>query len=297
MTAIEPLTFPAPALLPALLAALFLAPAAAQGGDEEDLPPAQDLRAGDDEHMRYFLIGPKDPEQEAPKDGYKLLLVLPGGDGGADFQTFVRRIAANACGDDWVVAQLVAPMWSEKQAETLVWPTRENEAKGMKFATEDFVAAVVRDVEGRVAIDPEHVFTLSWSSGGPAAYAASLDPTIGITGSFVAMSVFKPDQLPSLKKAKGHAYFLLHSPQDFIPIAMAQEAVKQLGKAGAEVELLEYEGGHGWRGNVYGTMRQGLEWLQQHHAKPDKKRLAERKKAEKARAKEGARDGAAKGRR
>lgn len=262
-----------------LLLAAFVPASPAQqdgSGEHEDLPPATDLRAGDDEHMRYCLIGPR-PEQKEPKDGYKLLLVLPGGDGSADFATFARRIAANATDERWLVAQLVAPMWTEKQAETLVWPTRQNKADGMEFATEDFVAAVIRDVERRQPIDPQFVFTLSWSSGGPAAYAVSLDPSIGVTGSFVAMSVFKPDQMPQLKRAKGHAYFLLHSPQDFIPIAMAKDAERQLGKVGAEVELVEYEGGHGWRGDVYGNMRRGLAWLEQHHQKPDKQRLRERK--------------------
>jgi predicted esterase len=251
-------------------------PGGQTGDKQESLPPATDLRAGDDEHMRYFLVGPR-AQGKAPKDGFKLLLVLPGGDGSADFATFVRRIAANATDGQWLLAQLVAPMWTDKQADTLVWPTRQNKADGMKFATEDFVAAVIRDVERRHPVDPQFVFTLSWSSAGPAAYAVSLDPSIGVTGSFVAMSVFKPDQLPPLKRAKGHAYYLLHSPQDFIPIAMAKDAQKQLGKAGAEVGMAEYEGGHGWRGDVYGTMRLGIEWLERHHQKPDKQRLREHK--------------------
>ena len=35
-----------------------------------------------------------------------------------------------------------------------------------------------------------------------------------MTGTFVAMSVFKPDLLPSLKPAKGRAFCILHSPDD-----------------------------------------------------------------------------------
>ena len=38
------------------------------------------------------------------------------------------------------------------------------------------------------------------------------------------MSVFKPDQLPPLANAEGRAYFILHSPDDFIPIRMTHEA-------------------------------------------------------------------------
>lgn len=261
-----------PFAVPTVLAALALAPALPaqeEPAPREELPAAQDLRAGDDEKKRYFLIGPR--AEQAPKAGYKLLLVLPGGDGSAEFKTFVQRIAAHATGEDWLTAQLTAPMWSEKQAETLVWPTRKVKAEGMAFATEDFAAAVVRDVAKRHPIDPEHVFVLAWSSGGPAAHAISLDPTIGVTGTFVAMSVWKPDNLPPLKPAKGHAYFVMHSPQDFIPIAMARRSVEDLAKHGAKAELLEYEGGHGWRGNVYGNLRQGLRWLEEHHAKADPK--------------------------
>ena len=85
--------------------------------------------------------------------------------------------------------------------------------------------------------------------------------------------------MPPLASAKGHAYWLLHSPQDLIKIAFAEEALKTLKKKGAEVELERYEGGHGWKGDVYGMMRRGIEWLEKHHAAPDKQRLAERKKA------------------
>lgn len=279
-----------------------IAVAQQSGGDDEALPAAVDLRAGGDEQMRYFLIGPRAANDakapKAPADGYRLLLVLPGGDGSAEFATFVRRIAAHATDGTWLVAQLVAPVWAKGQADQLVWPTKSNPFDGMKFATEDFVAAVLRDVERQHPVDPAAVFTLAWSSSGPAAYAASLDPAIGVTGTFVAMSVWKPDQLPALTKAKGHAYYLLHSPQDFIPIAMCKRAAAALKKAGATVATAEYEGGHGWRGDVYGLMRTGLAWLQEHHAPADKQRLAERKKQAKGGAAvpaDGGKDGASAG--
>ncbi len=113
----------------------------------------------------------------------------------------------------------------------------------MRFSTEGFLDAVIEEVESRYSVDPEKVFTLSWSSSGPAAYAAALTEGSKITGSFVAMSVFKPDQLPSLKGAKGKAFYLLHSPDDFIPIRMAEDAEKQLSEKRAEVCLQTYEGG------------------------------------------------------
>jgi hypothetical protein len=73
-------------------------------------------------------------------------------------------------------------------------------------------------------IGTEHVYTLIWSSSGPAAYAASL--TVDeIKDSFVAMSVFRPDRLPDLAKAKGHRYFIYHSPEEkTCPLRMAEHS-------------------------------------------------------------------------
>ena len=54
------------------------------GQDDVADVPSEDLRAKGDEQKRYFLIG-ADEKAKAPKGGYKLLLVMPGGDGSADF--------------------------------------------------------------------------------------------------------------------------------------------------------------------------------------------------------------------
>jgi predicted esterase len=226
---------------------------------------ARDLRAGNDEHKRYFLIGPRSLERP-PEGGFKLLLVLPGGDGSADFQPFVQRIFENSLPEGYVVAQLVAPKWSDEQAERLVWPTKSRPLKGMKFSTEEFIDSVINDVGKQCKINPQFVFTLSWSSGGPAAYTASLTDNSRITGSFVAMSVFKPDQLPDLKKGNGKAYYILHSPQDRIPMRFAEAARDRLAEAGATTKLQTYEGGHGWHGDVFGNIRAGIKWLEQQQA-------------------------------
>lgn len=132
----------------------------------------------------------------------------------------------------------------------------------MKFSTEAFVESVIRDVSKRSKIDPARVFTLSWSSSGPAAYALSLRPKTPIRGSFIAMSVFKPETLPKLDAAKGHAYFLYHSKDDKVcPYSHAEAAVEKLKAKGASVELKTYDGGHGWKGDMYGAIRAGFEWL------------------------------------
>jgi predicted esterase len=81
------------------------------------------------------------------------------------------------------------------------------------------------------------------------------------------MSVFHPAVLPPLAAAKGHPYFIYHSPQDFIPMAQPEAARDALQKAGGIVELQTYEGGHGWRGDVFGDIRKGINWLEQHAMK------------------------------
>jgi predicted esterase/predicted Ser/Thr protein kinase len=224
--------------------------------------PMLDLRAGGDEMKRFLLIGLRDG-QSTPEAGYRFLIVMPGGAGDANFSPFVRRIYKNVLNQNWMIAQLIAPQWDwdAAQATNLVWPTARDRYPAARFTTEQFVAAVVEEIARQHSIDPRCVFTLSWSSGGPAAYAVSLDSATRVTGSFIAMSVFRPEKLPDLAAAKGRLYYLLHSPQDFISIKMPETARDLLQARGARVEFQTYEGGHGWRGDVYGHLRRGIEWL------------------------------------
>lgn len=253
-----------------LILAVVLCPAI-PGIAQEDVADvkSQDLRVAGNEHQRYFLIGPKETGT-SPMGGYRLLLVLPGGDGGADFHAFVKRIFKNALPDNYVVAQPVSVEWTPGQFKKLVWPTAKSECSGMEFTTEQFAKAVIEDVKKKYKINPDYVFLLGWSSGGTACYSIALQEQTQTTGAFIAMSVFKPANYPSLKNAEGRAFYILHSPEDFIPIKMAETAEKRLSEKGAAAELARYSGGHGWRGDVYGNIRKGIEWLEQHHrqAKP-----------------------------
>jgi predicted esterase len=224
--------------------------------------PSQDLRAGGDSDKRYFLIGPA-KGSKAPAAGRGLVVILPGGDGSAEFHPFVKRIFKNSLPEGYVAAQPVAVKWSEKQM--VVWPTEglKKLVKDAKFTTEEFVAAVVEDVGTKHALDRKRVFVLGWSSSGPAAYAAVLQEKPAVTGAFVAMSVFKPDTLPPLERAKGRPVYLYHSPDDRVcPFRMAKQAEKDLATAGAAVKLAEYQGGHGWRGGLYDEIRDGVAWLE-----------------------------------
>ena len=134
-------------------------PLSARPDDVADVP-SQDRRAGGDANKRFFLIGPRKGARE-PRQGFGLVVVLPGGPGGADFHRFVKLIYKQAVPDGYLVAQPVAVRWTDKQF--IVWPTKEVPAAKMQFTTEEFVAAVIKEVAARHKVDPRKVFTLSWS--------------------------------------------------------------------------------------------------------------------------------------
>lgn len=199
---------------------------------------------------------------KAPESGFKLLIVMPGGDGSADFNPFIRRIYKNALDNEYLIVQPVAFKWRPNQQ--IVWPTRTNKVDGQKFATEDFVEAIIRDVEAKHKIDKKAIYTLSWSSGGPAAYAVSLAKDSPVTGSYIAMSVFHTDSLPPLTAARDRAYYIEHSPEDQVcPFDQAKQAEESLKKEGAQVQFNTYDGGHGWHGDIFGRIRAGVGWLNQ----------------------------------
>jgi predicted esterase len=209
---------------------------------------------------RYLFVGPESA-QGAPQDGYGLLVVLPGGAGTADFHPFVRRIHEQALGEGFLTAQPLAEKWTPRQR--IVWPTRRSRVPRMEYSTEELVAAVIEDVAARHTVDRERVYVLAWSSGGPAAYATLLDEESPVRGGLIAMSVFKPNELPPLENARGRGFYLLHSREDRVcPFRMAETASRSLAAAGARTELVEYDGGHGWRGDVFGNIRRGIEWLE-----------------------------------
>jgi predicted esterase len=252
-------------LLTLLTVVLALLPstAPAQPDDIADVPSVE-RHAGGDQNKRYFLIGPR-KEARAPKDGNGLVVILPGGGGSAEFNPFVRRILKHALPEGYLAAEPVAVKWTEQQE--IVWPTQRNAVEKMKFSTEQFVLAVIDDVAGRQKLEPRRVFKLSWPSSGPASYAVALTGK-SVTGSFIAMSVFKPELLPPLAGAKGRALYLLHSPEDRVcPFRMAEQASAELGRAGARMKLATYEGGHGWRRAVYPQIRAGIEWLERNAAR------------------------------
>jgi predicted esterase len=221
---------------------------------------SEKLFAAGDRNKTYFIIGASN-EKPVPEEGFGLVIIMPGGDGSADFNPFVRRIYRYSLPQTYLVAQPVAVKWTPQQQ--IGWPTKKNKVPEQKFSTEEFVEAVIKDVRTKYKLNDKHIFTLSWSSSGPAAYAISLQEKKSVTGSFIAMSVFRPDWFPPLKNAASHAYFLYHSPDDKVcPFWMAQRAENVLEQNGAETKLVTYEGGHGWHGNIYDNITGGIEWLE-----------------------------------
>ena len=248
--------------MPRLVLTLLLIAISARAADEV---PSEKRKAGGDDHKQYFLIGAS-KDRKAPKEGFGLVVIMPGGDGSVEFHPFVKRLYEKALPEGYLAAQPIAVQWTDDQE--IVWPSGKLKVDKMKFTTEEFVAAVIADVGKSYKLDPARTFTLTWSSSGPAAYAISLQEKPIVAGSLIAMSVFKPDLLPDLKAAKGHAYYLYHSPDDRVcPLWMAEAAEKKLTETGAKVTLAKYDGGHGWQGDTFNDVRTGIVWLEKNAVK------------------------------
>ena len=252
-----------------MIATMVLALTACPCPVQDDPPAPLEVTIGGDEHKRYLLHGGS-KDAKAPASGWKVLVVMPGGDGSAEFAPFVGRIRENVLGKDWLLVQLIAPVWAKEQSEKNVWPTKLSPWPKMEFTCEELFAAVLEDVAKDRKLDPKYLITLAWSSSGTLAYALALQEKTPVTGTFVAMSVFKPENLPSTKAAKGRNFYVLHSAEDFIPIKMAEDARDELTKKGAKVEYETYAGGHGWHGDVYGTIGKGIRWLEKEAKAPKK---------------------------
>lgn len=222
--------------------------------------PAQDILIDDDPMQRYFLIGLSE-DQPAAEAGYPIVIVLPGGAGGADFLPFVRRIHKHSLPPGWLIAQPVAPTWDDQQKEQIVWPSSAFPYPAAKFTTESFIDQVISDVSARTKLNENRRYLLAWSSGGPAAYAAILRKDSCFEGAFIAMSAGPPAKL-DLAQASGRKFYLFQSEQDTVTrFWWARAAQLKLASSGATVTLKPYEGGHGWHGPVFQQISAGLTWL------------------------------------
>lgn len=249
-----------------ILGLLLCVTSAAWGQSDVADVRSQRRAVGGDERQSYFLINAH-PDRPTPKGGFGLVVVLPGGPGSADFNPFVKRIAKHAAPADCLVVQLVAHKWAADQQ--IVWPTYRNKVEGQKFTTEQFAMAAIDEVRSLHEINPQRIYAMGWSSSGMPVYSMVMKHGSVITGGFVSQSVFKPDQLPPMKQAKGRAFYIEHAPDDRVcPYRLAELARDTLKGAGANVKFAPYRGGHGWRVDVWGRMRRAFTWLEK--TQPDR---------------------------
>jgi predicted esterase len=239
---------------------------------DPDAAPRQafDIRTIDGDERRKWVLHPplagvKPDAPENPAAGLGLLVVLPGGDGAIGFAPFVADTIRPAAGDDYVVIQMVAPPIADGNEDAVIWPTESLRDGRVDFTMEPLILKAIESVRKGYTISPDRIFIMGWSSGGPPSYAMTLKEGSPIRGALVAMSVFRPDQYPGLgdgPAAKGKSFFLLHSPQDFIPMRFPEEAKRTLEAAGGRVALERYEGGHGWQGDSMKRIGEAMRWLE-----------------------------------
>ena len=223
----------------------------------------EDRTARGDAMKRYFLIRHRLEPAELPPE-HALLLILPGGPGSADFLPFCANVLTrHGTPKDFIVAQLVAPVWKKTESEKNVWPSTIVQSRAAKFRTEEFISAVIEEVSREHRIRDGWIFLLGWSSSGHAVYSSSFEnPKIG--GAFIAMSRFIPRLFTQLRNAKGKRYYLWHSPQDSVcPYSDAETAAKLLTQSGALTILKSYNGGHGWVPNsqYVDRINEALTWF------------------------------------
>lgn len=204
----------------------------------------------------YFVL----PAKQPPKDGAGgLVVVLPGGDGSRDFLPWVEHGLLAQRPDDCTGVLVTAVKWRDDQR--IVWPTAQSKVPGMQYTTEDYVRAVVHEVEQAQRIDPARRVVVAWSSSGPAVYPLLCAADAPFARGYVAMSIW-PRELRDVTAAKGRRFFLDQSPDDRVtPFRFVREAHAALDKAGAVVRVSVYDGGHGWHDEPLPRIREGLRWL------------------------------------
>ena len=227
--------------------------------DEQSLLDARNV-GGDDKKV-YVVFG----ADRKVKGERGLVVVMPGGSGQAfDFQDWVGRLAAPLL-DRYVFAVLSAPQWNPEQAEECVWVTEGAQRKyKADFPVEEFAREVAAELRSDASLKLNGAYLFAWSSGGPAAYATVLSKDDTFKGAYVLASVFKPNEL-NLKHAKGRRFWLEQGAKDMVTrLSFAQDAAETLEKHGAALNLVEFDGGHGFAmPDAFKSLEDALAWLSQ----------------------------------
>jgi len=222
--------------------------------------PLPDLRRlNGDPRMRFLVLG-ADRKTDGPRH---LVVVMPGGSGQIDdFKDWVATLATPLL-DRFVFAQLAAPVWSPAQAKEWVWVT---EPVQKQYKAEFPVERFAREVAGALRADEslrlDKAVLFAWSSGGPAAYATLIDEDPTFAGAYVLASVFRPKGLAPAH-ARGRRVWLEQGRADKVtPLRFAHEAQRWLEASGAAVQLVEFEGGHGFAmPDAAASLAAALAWL------------------------------------
>lgn len=243
-----------PACLRWLSCSLFVAALAAQ-----DPPASRAIEHTLKDFPRgvYLTIPAKTPV--VGKKG-PLLVVLPGGDGSREFLPFVENGILGNAPEDCTGVLVTSVKWQDDQQ--IVWPTATNKVAGQQWATEEFVAAIVKAVQKEAAIDPKRSAVLAWSSSGPAVYPMLLDKKGPFARGYVAMSVWPFADKAALAGAKGRRFVLDQSSDDQVtPFSHMRDAYAALVGADGIVQVSTYRGGHGWQDDPLARLRKNLAWL------------------------------------
>lgn len=205
----------------------------------------------------FFVMAPKKPASGGGKHG--LVVVLPGGDGSREFLPWVEGSLLAQRPDDCAGVLITSVTWTPEQK--VIWPTSDSAVQGMQYTTEQYVRAVLADVEQTLPVDPARRVVVAWSSSGAAMHPLMAVEHGPFAKAYIAMSIWPPG-LVNLASVKGRRYVLDQSPDDqTTTFSHARDAYAALTKAGAIVRLSTYAGGHGWQDDPLPRFRAGLEWL------------------------------------
>jgi predicted esterase len=230
------------------------------------LPGAAALRAQDPPRERtiaalpkscWFLLPPRTPPKPSTKLG--LLVVLPGGNATKEFLPFVQNGLFAQAPDDFAGVMLAAVKWREDQHT--IWPTAVGDTTGALYTTEQYVRAVLAEVDKEHPIDPARRVVVAWSSSGPAIHPLMAAKDSPFQRAYIAMAVW-PQHLEDLAAVEGRRYVLDQSPDDQVTIFQhVRDAHAALSRAGAQVRVSVYTGEHGWGEQPLPRFAKNLGWL------------------------------------
>jgi hypothetical protein len=205
----------------------------------------------------YFVFPAAKPPAAGKKAG--LVVVLPGGDGSREFLPWVENALLAQRPDDCIGVMITSVKWQPDQE--IIWPTDSSKVPGMEYTTEQYVRVVTAEIEKATPVDAARRIVVAWSSSGPAIHALLATKDSPFHRAYIAMAIW-PQGLDELTPVKGRRYVLDQSPEDQTTIFQhVRTAYAALTKAGAQVRVTTYAGGHGWHDDPLPRIAKGFAWL------------------------------------